>query len=285
MNSRMILTAITGIAAMLSQVAVGQDFDPNDVVARRLKEGLPILDLEVPNAPDWMTTHKYRQKSFTFVRLRYGSAGGQTPKRRSLWATDYPDADLNLALLFGKLTALDVSTPSLVLDITDPKLKDYPFAYMAEPGSLAATEAEVEALRKYLLNGGFLMVDDSWGDREWENVAGVMKKLFPNRVPVELTAKHRLFHCAFEINQKPQVPSIHHFVTTGNTIERPGENEAHFRAIFNDTNRMMVLMCHNTDLADGWERVGADKRYTEEVSMKLAFPMGINVLFYAMNQK
>ena len=57
----------------------------------------------------------------------------------------------------------------MVLELTDPELVNYPFIYILEPGRLVFNDEEVEALRRYLLNGGFLMVDDFWGEDEWDN--------------------------------------------------------------------------------------------------------------------
>ena len=45
---------------------------------------------------------------------------------------------------------------------------------------------------------------------------------------------------------------------------------------------MMVIICHNTDLGDGWEREGEDPWYFTEFSEKKAYPMGINIVTYAM---
>jgi len=45
---------------------------------------------------------------------------------------------------------------------------------------------------------------------------------------------------------------------------------------------LIVIMSHNTDLADGWEREGADPEYFQEFSVKKSYPMGINIVVYAM---
>jgi len=45
---------------------------------------------------------------------------------------------------------------------------------------------------------------------------------------------------------------------------------------------MMVIICHNTDLGDGWEREGEYEYYFREFSEKRAYPLGINIVFYAM---
>jgi hypothetical protein len=113
---------------------------------------------------------------FTFVRIRYDSYG-----RGGGWATDYRDSDLNFSLRLQQLTSLKVNPEPIVLDLTDDRFFDYPFIYIIEPGSLYFSDAEVAALRKYCLNGGFLMVDDFWGDSEYENLRMQLMRVFPDR--------------------------------------------------------------------------------------------------------
>jgi hypothetical protein len=67
----------------------------------------------------------------------------------------------------------------MVLDLTDPRLNDQPFIYMAEGGRMSLSPAEIKCLRDYLLGGGFLMVDDFWGEAEWESLAGDFRRVFP----------------------------------------------------------------------------------------------------------
>ena len=93
--------------------------------------------------------------------------------------------------------------------LTDEQLFDYPFIYIIEPGALVFSEEEVIALRRYLLNGGFLMVDDFWGDYEYENFYREIRRVFPDREPAELPLDHEIFRCVYRLKEKPQVPSIH----------------------------------------------------------------------------
>jgi len=71
-------------------------------------------------------------------------------------------------------------------------------------------------------------------------------------------------------------------LNSGRTYERWDAQEPHYRGIFDDKGRMMALICHNTDLGDGWEREGVDPRYFREFSEKYAYPLGINIVVYAM---
>ena len=173
------------------------------------------------------------------------------------------------------------------MPLTDPRLFDYPFLYLIEPGSLLFQEDEIVALRRYLLNGGFLMIDDFWGDDEYENFREQIARVFPEpaQAPSELPADHEIFRCVYRLKEKPQVPSMHAWQQTGLTYERPGwgdTKDVHYKGIFDDKGRMMVIICHNTDLGDGWEREGEDHEYFKEFSEKRSYPMGINIVTYAM---
>ncbi len=229
--------------------------------------------------PDWKVDERFRSDVFTFVRIKYESYG------RWGWPTDYPDADLNFSFRLQQLTSMHVDPDGIVLELTDPRLFDYPFIYLIEPGHISLSAAEKEALRTYLLNGGFLMVDDFWGEDEWNNFYSEFRQVFPDREPVELPATHEIFHCVYDLKEKPQIPAIgwaQQGAAQGITWERWDAQEVHYRAVFDDHGRMMAMICHNTDLGDGWEREGEDPWYFREFSEKKAYPLGINIIFYAM---
>jgi hypothetical protein len=201
------------------------------------------------------------------------------------WLTDYPDSDLNFSFRLQQLTSLKVEPVPVYLQLTEDKLFDYPFIYMIEPGNLEFTEEEVVALRRYLLNGGFMMVDDFWGEDEWFTFYNQIKRVFPDKEPEELDLTHAVFNNVYKLKEKPQVPSINHALRyrgTEITWERRDAQEVHYKGIFDDKGRMMVIICHNTDLGDGWEREGEDEYYFKEFAEKKAYPMGINIIFYAM---
>ena len=126
------------------------------------------------------------------------------------------------------------------------------------------SDPQVLALRRYLENGGFLMIDDSWGEEEETNVLSQMRRVFPNHAAKELPSDHKIFHCVFDLNEKPQVCSLFYALNgraAGVTWERPDAKNVSYQGITNDSGRLMVLICHNTDLADGWERVDDDAWY------------------------
>lgn len=240
--------------------------------------------------PTWEVDKDFKQDVFTFVRIHYdsGNWGRRGWGRGGGWRTDYPDSDLNFSLRLQQLTTLKVDPDPIILRLTDEKLFDYPFIYIIEPGSLLFSEEEVKALRRYCLNGGFLMVDDFWGYSEYENMRLELKRVFPDRDPFEVPLSHEIFHCVYDMKEKPQVPSIHSARRMANgeysSWERSdGDTRTpHYKAITDDDDRIMVFICHNTDLGDGWEREGMAQWYFDEFSVKKAYPMGINIVTYAM---
>ena len=244
--------------------------------------------------PEWDNGEEFQEDVFTFVRAQFGSGYGS-------WDTDFPDSDLNFSYRLQQLTSIKVNPNPIVLPLTDPRLFDYPFVYFCEPGrgggggrwgggGLEFTPEEAAAFRKYLDNGGFAMFDDFWGEYEWDNFHYEIKKVFPDRDYRDIPLEHPIFHCVFDLKERPQVPSIGIGVRglgagpngTNISWERSDAREVHYRGYFVDNDRLMVIICHNTDLGDGWEEEGVDERYFHEYSEKKAYPMGVNIVFYAM---
>lgn len=233
--------------------------------------------------PRWELPADFQRDCFTFARIRYRSTQDRTSYS---WWTDYPDADLNLSWRLHQITALKVDPDGRVIDVTDPALRDYPFAFMSGVPAIVMDDEEIRALRGYLQGGGFLMVDDFWGERAWDHFnQEVLRRVFPDREAVELPLDHEIFHTVFEIREKPQIPSVYFAVRnrgTGVTWETPDGRTPHYRGISDDRGRLMLLACHNTDLGDGWEEEATDAWYFEEFSEKKAYPLGINIVVYAL---
>jgi hypothetical protein len=236
--------------------------------------------------PTWENDLEYKQDVFTFCRVRFDS------RTRWGWQTDYPDSDLNFSFRLQQLTSLKVDPDGVIHDLTDPEIFNYPFIYMCEPGGLVLSKQEEVCLRKYLLNGGFLMADDFWGSWQWESFAEAIYGAFPDRQIVDLSIDHPIFHTVYDLQKKPQVPNVQtgengRGMGPGGTNiswenREPGSREVHYRGLFDDNNRLMAIFCHNTDLGDGWEREGMYEWFFHEYSEKQAYPMGINIVVYAM---
>jgi hypothetical protein len=230
----------------------------------------------------------FEEDTFTFARLRFDADTGYGLGRGRLWDDDTPEADLTLTYRLYQLTSLKVRPGLNFIDITTNDLENYPFVYLAAAGRLELSDDEAATLRHYLLNGGFLMVDDFWGDEQWHHFYDQIKRVFPNREPVELTLAHQIFHNVFDFKKLPQIPSVGAFLSYRISYD-PGPSyvekghDPHFYAIYDDKQRLMVLICHNNHFGDGWEHETDDESYFDTFSEPMAYPMFMNILFYVMS--
>jgi len=212
---------------------------------------------------------------FTFVRLKYSGRGWYGGS----WAVDWPYSDRNFIRQLGHATNINVAPEEKIIEVDDPELLQYPFAYMLEVGSLILSDEEAQALRHYLLRGGFILIDDFHGGYEWNNFYLEFKKIFPDREPKELTIEHPIFHCLFDFKELPQIPGIGS-IFRGVTYERGDGYPAHCYGVFDDNGRLMMMINHNTDWGDAWEH-SADPRYPRQYS-DLAYKLGINAVIYSL---
>ena len=219
-----------------------------------------------------------------FRGIQGGDGGG--------WTTDYPDADLNFSTRLGELTKMPISKNQrtgepnhLIVPLTDPLLFHCPFIMMFEVGNFYIDENEARLLREYLTKGGFLWVDDFWGTYAWNLWESQIRKALPSgQYPiVDLPLDHTIFHQFFEVKKKSQIPSIDHWLGTGgDTSERGADSrDVHIRGIHDERGRVIVLMTHNTDFGDSWEREGLSHQYFLTFSVD-GYHFGINTLLYAM---
>jgi hypothetical protein len=173
-----------------------------------------------------------------------------------------------------------------VLRLTDPELFDHPFVYMAGVQTMTFSQPEQAAFRRYLLKGGFVMMDDLWTIAGRDNVMREMRGVLPDSEPQELTIDHPIFHIVYDLKELPQVTDIKTwrdgYDYEYNHGDPGGDMAPHFWAYFDPNGRMVALICHNNDIGDGWEREGEDLEYFQRFSEKYSYPLGINVITYAM---
>ena len=264
------LIGVTLLGLLFAQDSAQQK--PSNIVPEHAKH----LPTDRNGTDLWENDPRFPNDTFQFVRMK--------AENHSEWATDYPDSDLNFSFRLQQMTSLKVNPHPIVVSPTDPKLKECPFLYTLETATLQLTPKEITALREYFNTGGFLMIDDFWGDRAWDNTVKEMKKIFPDKEIKELKLDHPIFNIVFPIKEKPQIPAIGFAVSnryTGITSPSVG-GPPNFYGIYDDKGRMMVLICRNTDLGDGWEREGEDPYYFKAFSEKSAYPLGINIIVYMM---
>jgi hypothetical protein len=247
----------------------------------RYREGSFAARYAPPRMPD---------ADFTICRLEYTRV--KIEDMGVGWQTDYPFSERNLMTRLSELTKTPISRDerkepnTWVVRATDPQLFNCPYVVASDAGTIGLKSAEVQGLREYLLKGGFLWVDDFWGTEAWEQWSSEIGRVLP---PVEfpimdVPLNDPLLRSLFTVTEIPQITNIQFWRGTEgrNTSERGEDSrEAHLRAIRDHHGRIMVLMTHNTDVADSWEREGEDPGFFYQFSPD-GYALGIDVMLYAM---
>lgn len=263
---------------------------------------LLLIILCFPNLALRADTDAFREKRtpeapgrFTFARVQYQSEGGYGEswynydgRTWQRWETDYPEADENFLLRLSELTTIDPNPKPVSVKLTDPKLFQYPLLYMCDPGWMVLTREEKDKLREYFKRGGFLWIDDFWGQGEWMNLEANIRDVFPNLRWREIGKDHAILQSPFKLEGCPMVPAVD-FAMQGWTHDppyihrEPAEpvDEVHFRGLFAEDGRLLAVATHNTDLGDGFEREAGNEWYFEKYST-LSYALGVNIVVYAL---
>ncbi len=220
---------------------------------------------------------------FVFARLIYNS-GLQNfgrSRRGGSWRTDWPAADKHLIFAIDRMSNIRVvMDQDVAVEIMDPALFSYPFVYALEVGrGMDLSTEEAERLREYMDRGGFLVIDDFWGTREWSNFAYQLNKIFPDQEPEQIPISHPLFHTFFDIDEILQVPNVSNGCWGGPTYEQDGY-VPYALGIFDDDRRLKMLINYNTDIGDAWEH--ADQPCYPNEFANYAFRIAINYVIYSM---
>ena len=147
------------------------------------------------------------------------------------------------------------------------EIYQYPFIHMTGHGNVVFSASEADNLRNYLLNGGFLHIDDNYGLDQFIRLE--MKKVFPNKDWVELPPNHPIYNVPYKMQNG--LPKIH---------EHDG-NPAQGFALMHE-GKIIVYYTYECDLSDGWE--DASVHNDPENIRKMAFEMGANILQYAFTK-
>ena len=268
-----VAVAAAAAVTILAAAAYGQGY--------RFREGSLPARYAPPNMPDG---------SFVVCRLAYRSV--RVEPMGIGWQTDYPYAEINLTTRLSELTKTRVSRDHqghpnhFVVRLTDDALFNCPITVASDVGSLGFRPEEIDRLRTYLLKGGFLWVDDFWGTLAWRQWSSEIAKVMdPAMYPiVDVPLDDPMLKSMFEVTQVPQITNIQFWrgVDGQSTSERGSDStDVHLRAIRDTHGRIVVLMTHNTDVADSWEREGEDPAFFYQFSPN-GYALGIDVMLHAM---
>ncbi|MFM7467419.1 MAG: DUF4159 domain-containing protein [Crocinitomicaceae bacterium] len=195
----------------------------------------------------------FTQGTYQVAVLKYNGGG------------DYyanPTALPNLVQFCNKELNTNISKDVPYVEVGSKDIFRYPFVHMTGHGNVVFSRSEIENLRKYLLAGGFLHIDDNYGMNEF--IRAELKKVFPDKQLVELPGNHPIFKQKYSFNG---LPKIH---------EHDGKRPQAFGII--DDGRLICLYTYETDLSDGWEDPQVHNDPVEK--RKTALQMGANILMY-----
>jgi hypothetical protein len=256
-----------------SSSQIWREFSPLPYAPPPLDEVLEEKPMDL--TPDGPATNY----EFLFARLAHYSPGFELSKDGQAWPTDYPKADRQFLQGLLRYTAIQGRRQEFVVRPSADELYTVPFIYAVEVGYMQLSEDDARKLRQYLLRGGFLMVDDFHGTREWNNFATQMKKVFPEREIEDVDVSEPIFHCFFDIKELHELPGLQ-YLYSGRIFEKDGK-APRFAAIYDDNRRIMVMINHNVDMGDAWEWADLPQypaRYTTQ-----AYRLGVNYIVYALS--
>jgi hypothetical protein len=269
-------TVVVGVTLLAAVVTAAVQLDA------QLRRGRSFSNLRVAAPEDF-------DSSFQFCRV-YFNNGPNGDINSGSWEVDFPRADINLSIRLSELTKTRVGRDSagdpanVIVRLTSPEIFNCPFIMMTEVGAADLGADEISNLRDYLLKGGFLWCDDFWGTDAWEWWASQVDEILPRaEYPiVDLAPSHPLFHAQFVLKETPQIANIGHWSRYGDGMERGSDSpHANSRAVLDKHGNILMLMTHNTDFGDSFEREADDPNYFLENSVP-GYAYGVNALLYAL---
>lgn len=177
-----------------------------------------------------------------------------------------PTSVPNLISYLQENTNIQVDGQEHLVKPSGNQIFQYPYVYMTGHGNVVFTDEEARNMRKYLLSGGFLHIDDNYGMDKF--VRREMKKVFPELDFLELDFEHPIFHQQYEFAKG--LPKVH---------EHDGESPQGLGLFWEG--RLVCFYTFECDLGDGWEDQSVHN--DPEELRKMALQMGANIVIYALN--
>jgi hypothetical protein len=257
---------------------------------------------QIPVPPDWQESAEYVFARLMYPQHPYARFGGHGRGRFgggvmmdwregfTSWTQDYPRADRHFAAALRRLTRVHVRSVEQPINPDDvDDFYNWPFLAAGEMGDWMLTDAQAKTVREYLLRGGFLLLDDFWGPEEYARFDETMKRIFPNRLVVDIDDKDPIFHMVYDLDDRFQILGSWAMPRRGGygggyggggMRQRAAGTVAHWMGVYDDRNRLMVAISFNSDVGDSWEWAD-DPSYPEKMAA-LGIRWGINDVIYSM---
>ncbi|MES2618653.1 MAG: DUF4159 domain-containing protein [Bacteroidota bacterium] len=196
--------------------------------------------------------------SVQFAKVKYKGGGDWYANKTAL---------PNLAKFCNQNIKTSINPTDANIDIGSPEIFNYPWLYLTGHGNIILSDVEAENLRKYLIAGGFLHIDDNYGLKPF--IVPQMKKVFPELDFIELPFNHAIYHQTYQFNNG--LPKIH---------EHDGKPAQGFGLIY--AGKLVCFFTYECDLGNGWEDQTV---YNDpEEKRQQALKMGANIIQYAFNR-
>jgi hypothetical protein len=174
----------------------------------------------------------------------------------------------NLITFCNKELGMSIRADEENVEVASTALFSYPYIYMTGHGNVVFSDAEALNLRKYLIAGGFLHIDDNYGLDKFIRLE--LKKVFPELELIELPFNHPVYHQKFDFDKG--LPKIH---------EHDGKPAQGFGLIYEG--RLILFYSYECDLGNGWEdpRIHDDPEAKRQEALK----MGANLISYSFTNR
>ncbi|GBD90834.1 hypothetical protein BMS3Abin04_01554 [bacterium BMS3Abin04] len=193
---------------------------------------------------------------FQIARLKYGGGGD--------WYND-PSSEVNLLKFVEENTTVITNPEYTFVDISSDDIFSYPFLFLTGHGNIVFSSEDINRLRTYLENGGFLYVDDDYGlDKSFRRE---IKKVFPDNNLTELPFNHQLYHILYDFESGP--PKTH---------KHNGKPPQGFGIFLGK--RLAVYYTYESNPSDGWADPEVHKDPPEKREEALKF--GTNLILYVL---
>lgn len=193
---------------------------------------------------------------FNLARIKYRGGGD--------WYND-PSALRNLAEFTKRNAPVSINPAYDDVDIGSRDLMNYPFAFITGHGNITINDSELNNVRNWLNNGGFLYIDDDYGFDEYAR--SLINRLYPDQPLVELPFDHPIYNQVYTFTDG--LPKVH---------EHDGLPPQGFALFYEG--RMVIFYTYESNLADGW--TNPEVHNTPPGIRQRALEMGANILVYAL---
>ncbi|MDG1917647.1 MAG: DUF4159 domain-containing protein [Flavobacteriales bacterium] len=201
----------------------------------------------------------FSSPSYKIAVLKYYGGGD--------WYSN-PTALNNLILFCNENLGTNINKKYDIVDVGSSDIFNYPFIHMTGHGNVIFSSEESDNLRKYLIGGGFLHIDDNYGMDKF--IRPEINKIFPESEFVELPYSHPIYHQTYDFNNG--LPKVH---------EHDAKPSQGF-GVFHE-GRMVVFYSYESDLGDGWEDPEVHND-SPEIRLK-ALKMGANIIDFVFSNQ